>query len=283
MGLHITQAFLNAGHEVLALTRRQSLPISSKNLRVIQGSLEDLSVWVNDLQDVDVLVHNAVIWGDESSDIELLDLRASVSLFSHAAKAGVGQVIYTSSSAVLRPLTLNMDESKLLTPDSMYGATKAATEAYISVYASQFKTRWTIMRPTMVVGVPLERGGSLVINDRFREIVNRLASGDEYTCDPAECRYFTPVRELAQLYVQSLSQQTQIECYLAVSHSPTYWTDVVNWTKEALGQNYKPQNEPKRPPDFTFDISKLTSNFGTLLEVEVDIKDLLRYLISLSR
>ena len=95
---------------------------------VIRGDLEDDQLVSNTVQEHDILVHAAILWGAPGTEFEMRDTAVAAKLFEAAANSGIKRSIYISSVAVHRPFTPGMHENEGLNATDIYSATKAAGE-----------------------------------------------------------------------------------------------------------------------------------------------------------
>ncbi len=155
IGFRITRHLLAQGHEVKVLDLHQP-PIQHKNLEWIKksvtGKLEKF------IKGSDIIFHFAAVVGVTNSDNKpfktmRINLDGSVNVFKSAVKAGVKNVIYSSSSEVYgEPRELPIKEDSVKGPVSVYGVSKLAAEIYAKSYNSEFGTNIRIARFFNVYG-----------------------------------------------------------------------------------------------------------------------------------
>lgn len=102
VGLALTSSLLQKGHLVRGLDKKadrlQSL--GHKNLELIKGEIEDLSLVKEAVKGIDVIIHLA--WSFSDDPMELLDgdLRGHIALLDGAVAENVSHFIYTSTAVV---------------------------------------------------------------------------------------------------------------------------------------------------------------------------------------
>ena len=124
----------------------------------IEGDLNDRAALASMLRGADALVHSAYdhipghYRGGEGDDVEgfwRTNLLGSLRLMHMADGAGVGRIVVLSSRAVFgRPSKTRVGDMRATSPNTHYGALKAALEGLAGVYP-----RTACLRPTGVYGI----------------------------------------------------------------------------------------------------------------------------------
>lgn len=281
VGSHLVAAFVEAGHHVSILTRTPEAAAGwagNSLVTVNKGSLEKANNLGNFLNNQEVLIHNAIIWDDEPTELELKDVRASMRLFEQAASSGIKHVLYTSSTAVHRPFSGLMNEQSHLHPDSFYGSTKAATEVFISAFAAQTQCKWTIIRPGAVVGKPFFDDKEAKVDSRLRAMVKQAKAGSPIQAVKGDKRFFTPVRELAQLYLRALDQKTSFEQVIGVAGA-ILWSDIAEQVILETGSASKLELvEGIGLVDHEFDTSKMRDIYNLKMDSREALHETIEHL-----
>src|SRR4051812_25911707 len=162
IGSHLARHLSAAGHSVTGLVRRTSRREHLEGFvdRFVVGEQDDESCWPALLEGAGCVVHNSVDWVGRVDPPEDLDHHLRSSLCGsirllHASRPR--QFVFISSVAVhhdMRPRWQGViDEDHPLRPRWVYGAYKAAVEAYL--WAEHFDTgRHTCaIRPCGVYGI----------------------------------------------------------------------------------------------------------------------------------
>jgi nucleoside-diphosphate-sugar epimerase len=135
VGSHLIDAALAAGHEVVALTRRER-PERARLLWVA-GSLEDRDALERLVDDADAVIHVAgAISAPNAAAFEKGNVTGTLAMLAAATAGGVQRFVHVSSLAAR--------ERKL----SLYGESKARAEEL--VHGSGLD--WVIVRPPAVYG-----------------------------------------------------------------------------------------------------------------------------------
>ncbi len=135
VGSHLVDAALAAGHDVLALTRREQPP--RDGITWVPGDLKDRSALERLVDDADAVIHVAgVISGRGADAFEQGNVEGTLTMLAAATAGGVRRFVDVSSLAAREP--------KL----SLYGGSKAKAEEL--VHGSGLD--WAIVRPPAVYG-----------------------------------------------------------------------------------------------------------------------------------
>ncbi|MFN8184852.1 MAG: NAD-dependent epimerase/dehydratase family protein [Candidatus Nanopelagicales bacterium] len=182
IGGHLAHA-LNADHEVLGIDNCRSGDWG----RVPQGVIRDdrditdpeASEWAELLAGTDVLFHLAAekYNSSRSTPQRVIDtnISATARLLEGAGRAGVGQVVFTSSLYAYGSLgPERMREDQVLTPTTYYGMSKAAGEHLLRVAERDHGLRWSCARLFFVYGPRQHAGGGYksVIMTNFERMLN---------------------------------------------------------------------------------------------------------------
>lgn len=135
VGAHLVDAALAAGHEVIALTRRQQT--ARERVTWVQGDLQDRSALEQLVEDVDAAIHVAgVISAASPAAFENGNVFGTLALLAAATAGGVRRFVHVSSLAAREP---NL---------SLYGDSKARGEELVMGSGLD----WSIVRPPAVYG-----------------------------------------------------------------------------------------------------------------------------------
>jgi len=135
IGTHLIDAAVAAGHEVLALTRREQPP--RERVTWIMGDLHDRSALEQVVEDVDAAIHVAgVISAQSPAAFENGNVLGTLAFLAAATAGGVRRFVHLSSLAAREP---NL---------SLYGDSKARGEDLVMSSGLD----WSIVRPPAVYG-----------------------------------------------------------------------------------------------------------------------------------
>ena len=178
LGSNLTRLLLEQGFEVVALTRMltkaKSLLGNHPSLRLVQGDMEDVSGFAQDLQGCDVVFHTASYfresfdYGDHWSQLKTINVDATIHLLEAAEKAGVSKVIYVSSAAGCVGIIRGGAPSNESTPfqefnyENPYFKSKLMAEEAISNFLKSHRLSVVLILPGGMIGphdaAPTEMG-----------------------------------------------------------------------------------------------------------------------------
>ncbi len=171
VGQFVVDALALAGYDVVALARPESDLAALPETAAVRPFRLDPSFSFGDaLAGIDGLVHAAFHHtpgrfrggeGDDLGGFVRANVDASLALLVAARRARVERCVVLSSRAVYgrQPAGLRLSEAIAVHPDTHYGATKAALEAFVSSFGLGDGWPVAALRPTGVYGLrrPIER------------------------------------------------------------------------------------------------------------------------------
>lgn len=208
IGSHVADRLTELGSSVvviddLSVGRPENLEASKeRGARLVVGSVLDRGLLVEQLADVDVVIHMACdnLRASLGDPVRSLRVNAEGTLYAAlaAAEAKVERFVYVSSSeAYGSAVAVPMDEGHPLNPTTVYGAAKAAGELNAQACMRTYGLPVTVVRPFNSYG-PREHssGTSAEVIPKF---VSRLVQGLPPVVfgDGSQSRDFTWVEETA--------------------------------------------------------------------------------------
>ncbi len=243
IGQYVTKTLLDAGHGVVLLTRTpERVPAFAQlpGVTIAQGNLLDLDGMGRALKGCDAVIHIALGWGNDPVEMLNNDTRATAYLMDAAEKAGVGSFVYTSSTAAMGDMFDGIDETAVCRPTDLYGATKAASEAFLlgfnryyggqGSYDGQVKLRRNIIRPGYTFSTPAFPGGASQSDKRFLDIALSVLKDEELSFSPQDGTQFLSSRQIAQLYLKLVESDLNREVFLALGSRFISWLEIARMT-----------------------------------------------------
>ncbi|MBS1718562.1 MAG: NAD(P)-dependent oxidoreductase [Armatimonadetes bacterium] len=263
-GAHLARELVAGGHEVTVLARNLAKAPRLPGVKVVQGDL--LKFEEAALDGHQALIHNALIWDERPTELEMKDTRAAAKLFEAAGKCGIEQVIYSSAVAVHRPFLPKMNEDSPIRPADYYGATKAAGETFLWAASHQFNIRCNAIRLGPVVGAPGLEGAPFKSHSQFFEIANGALAGGEIVVTKGDGRQFVSAQDAAKVYRALLESDLNRQALLCTDKEPTTWESIARLSVELCGSRSRVVVEEKPVPQGHFDVSKLKKELGFTLD-----------------
>jgi UDP-glucose 4-epimerase len=195
IGSHLVDELLRRGHRVTVYDNlssgKKNFLVQHRdnvNLTMIEGDLLDYKNLVCDMQGHDVVFHLAANPDIRKSITDTyLDLEqgtiATYNVLEAMRVNRVGEIVFSSSSAVYGESRVIAHENTPLHPISMYGASKMACEALIESFCNMFNMRGTILRFANIVGPRATHGVILDFIKKLEKTPTRLevlGNGKQY-------------------------------------------------------------------------------------------------------
>jgi len=267
IGHWVVKELLAQGHQLRLLVRNPSKIPSLKTLpgvEIVEGTLNDREVIEKALQGCEACIHIALGWGDTPTTMLQNDTAATVFILEAAEKAGVSRFIYTSSTAAVGEYRPAMSESIDPRPTDHYGATKAASEAFVLGFSSKAKMRCNIIRPGYTFGNPAFADGVTQPDQRFNKIVASALKNEPIQVTRHDGTQFIWAGDLAKLYLAVLNSALDRRIFFGLSNEFVTWEKVAQKSIEATGSKSRIVVEDKgwdANPNL-FDVGAMKKAFG---------------------
>jgi UDP-glucose 4-epimerase len=265
IGSHVAYRLLEAGHELVAIARNADKTPSLSNhprVRRVPASLYDFAAIREALAGCDACVHVALGWGDTPVSMLETDTRATVFLLQACVEQGVKHFIYTSSTAALGGFWSRMSETDPVRPSDYYGATKAASEAYVMAVGARSSLRCNVIRPGYTFGNPVVPGAPMQPDKRFANIVKSALAGEDIRVKKGDGTQFVWAGDLARLYQAVLDSDRSREVYFGLAKPFITWQAVAEEAVRLTGSRSKVVAEGEPGPPCLFDLAKIREHFG---------------------
>jgi len=262
VGKPLALSLLEKGHSVRVLDKKadEFQPSRYKNLELIKGEIEDLSVIKEAVKGIDVILHLA--WSFSDDPIELLgsDLKGHVLLLDAAVTEKVSHFFYTSTAVVYgKPLKSSItEEDSCLVEEArkpFYGIAKLMAEKLSLAY---FKTKGlpvTIFRFWWSYGE--EIGGR-----HLRDLIKLTQAGDPLMVPESAGGSFLHVDDLTNAILLALQRPKTFGEIFNLSTLFLSWEEVARIIIEVTNSfsplEVIPAKDWKGPP-FLADIWKLST------------------------
>lgn len=268
VGAHLVRALREEGHAITALTRREQCARALRehfDADAVVGALQNVDALEAQLRGHEVLIHNALVWDEQPSELELEDTRLTIKLIEAAARAGVKRVLLTSSLAVHRPFAAVMREQDALAPADSYGAIKASNELFLSALAHTHNLAFHIVRLGPVVGMPAYEGAAFKSDPRFAMLVEKARRGEDIVVRAHEGRQFVAARDVARTYAALLTRPLERETWICTSENFTTWQDIAQQITGHVDSSSRVIVEGEAAPH-CFETTKLARMLGLRFE-----------------
>lgn len=282
IGSYVAYRLLAGGHELVALARNPNKTPSlsvHERVRRVQGTLYDSDVIREALEGCEACVHLALGWGDTALSMLKTDTTATVTLLESCASAGVKHFIYTSSTAAIGNFWPHMVEADASRPSNNYGATKAASEAFVLAMGEQTGMRCNVIRPGYTFGNPVVEGAPTQPDQRFHQICNQAVRGQEIHVRAGDGTQFVWAGDLARLYEAVLGSTRSREVYFGLAKPFVSWQDIAQQAVALARSESRIVVEGEPAPRCMFDLSKIAKHFGLEFGSTDKLNEHIRYLL----
>jgi UDP-glucose 4-epimerase len=284
IGHWVAKELLSRGHHLRLLIRNPGKMPSLKSLpgvEIVEGTLYDRPLLTRALQGCEACVHVALGWGETPTEMLEKDTAITVFLLEEAEKAGVGRFLYTSSTAAVGEFRPLMAEGIDLRPQDLYGATKAASEAYGLGFAAKSKMRFNVIRPGYTFGNPAFPYGVTQPDRRFRSIVASAQRGEPIQVTKHDGTQFIGASDLAKLYGAVLESHLNRRVFFGLSTEFVTWERVAQRATALASSPSKIEVIDKGGGEkpMLFDLGAIEREFGLRFTAWAGIESHLEYLI----
>jgi UDP-glucose 4-epimerase len=284
IGSWVVKALLEKTDHQLVLSARNcdKIPSYHQNprIKIIRASLSDKEQLKAGMEGCDAVIHIALGWGDSPLEMLRNDTEAAVFLMESAVSSGVKKFITTSSTAALGKMRPAMNEEMRNIPLDLYGATKAATEAYLLALSATEGMKLNIIRPGYTFGNPAFEDSSTQPDQRFHQIAECAVQNKDIRLTKYDGTQFIHAGELAKLYLGVLNSDCTGEVFLGLSPEFSLWSDIAEEAIRINNSSAKVILEDKgwgETPMY-FDVSKINDWFGIAASPKDALNEHLRYL-----
>jgi len=235
IGHFVAKEFLERGHFLKIFARNpQKIPSLSchKNVEMLCGDLLDGKAIEKGLEGCSACVHIALGWGETPLEMLAKDTTATVQILELALKAGCEKFIYTSSTAALGKIRHHSNEEMVCKPLDLYGATKAAGEAYVLGIGSKMKRN--IIRPGYTFGHLAFPDGISQPDRRFFNIAKAVKENGVVHLTKYDGTQFIHASQLAKLYLAVLESNLSEEVFFGLG---TEWISWKSIAERAIAMN----------------------------------------------
>ncbi|MFW6306788.1 MAG: NAD-dependent epimerase/dehydratase family protein [Bacillota bacterium] len=283
IGSYVVNELVNEGHRVTILARnpeKVSGFLANDSIEFIQGNLSDRDIIKEGLTGKDACVHIALGWGDTAVEMLASDTAPSVFIFETAAQLGVDKLIYTSSTATVGEFRPQMDEKIDTLPVDFYGATKAASEAYLLAVSEVCDIKGNILRPGYTFGNPVVEGADMQPDRRFFNIIKKAKNNQDIELVKNDGTQFIWAGDLARIYTAILKSSLNRKIFFGLSREFVTWEEIARWTVEYLDSSSEIilEESGQEKEECLFDLKAIEQDFGFEFNCREKIKDHISYI-----
>lgn len=273
IGSHTVQKLTQSGAGVVVLDNLTTGHLDAVRTRhFYEGDIADIELVNNIVRDyhIESVIHFAAksLVGESYQKPELYfreNTIKSFAFFEAAIKAGVKNIVFSSSAAVYGvPQTIPIQEDSLLAPVNPYGASKRMIEEYLAWMGKVHGTRWVALRYFNAAGASCDAGLGedhqpethlipLVMKTILGQREKLRVFGTDYTTPDGTCiRDYIHVMDLANahiLSIQALEQGLPGQVFNVGTGKGYSVMDIIQTIQKITGRPLAVEYEPRRPGD----------------------------------
>lgn len=219
-------------------------------VRIVEGSIIDLELLRDLMQDTDYVFHLAALWLYECVHQPRSALEVNVvgtyNVVETAQQAGVKKVVYSSSASVYGDaVSIPMTEEHPFNNRTMYGATKIAGEQFFRAFYEQHGLDYVGLRYMNIYGPRMDYKGSYVsvimkVLDRIDQEQPPIIYGDG-----SQSYDFIHVDDAARANVLALKSDVTDEFVNIGMGIKTSINELVQLLLEITGSDLQPEYRPQ--------------------------------------
>jgi len=301
IGSYVTLELVKHNHKVTILARNPNkIPYfrKIKQLNIVEGKLSDTKLLEKLIREKDACIHIALNYSKQKTGWEVLedDTLPTVFMSNIAARENVKHFIYTSSTSVNDSLYMGgadqlEEPTKIVNaktkqhPATFYGATKAASENFLTAQFHLSPMRINIIRPGYTFGNPVAEGAHSQSDTRFQNIVKKAYNNAPIPLTKNDGTQFIWAGDLAKLYIKVLHSNVNRKTYFGLAKNFISWYQVAQEAIKKCDSKSQILLEDKGWSDdpLMWDVSDMKKDFGLEFDPWEKIKKHLDYYICLEK
>lgn len=289
IGHYVARELLESGHRLTILSRHpDKIPYLSNhpNVAILEGTIYDAATITRGLENCEACIHIAFGWGETPLSMLENDTRATVLVLQAAAKAGCRKFIYTSSTAAMGKFRPVMNENVANLPLDLYGATKAAGEAYVLGFRGTAMKR-NIVRPGYTFGNPAfgPHDGVSQPDKRFAQIAQAVAKGSAIRLIKNDGTQFIDAASQAKIFHRLLDSDFNEEVFLGLGANWISWKSIAekmlveykNLTGKKSGAKIVEQDLGWSEKPMLFSVEKIAESFNLHFDARTEMERHIRW------
>lgn len=256
IGSHVVDLLVESGHRVAVVDDLSTGRFENINpgVNFYRVSIEDTGIAeVVERERPRVVLHQAAQVDVQCSLRDPLadaktNIMGVINLLEACRRFNVSKVVYASSAAVYgNPVSLPVDETHPIVPQSPYGASKYISEHYLRIYSELYGVRHTVLRYANVYGPRQDAAGEGGVVAIF---VDRFLKGEEPKIfgDGEQTRDFIFVKDVAAANAAAIDKGDGMVLNVSTGARLSV-NSLFEAIKKAAGSPLDPVYCPPRPGD----------------------------------
>lgn len=221
-----------------------------KRVRIVEGSITDMTLLAELMQGTDYAFHLAALWLFECvyqprSALEV-NVVGTFNVVEAAHQAGVKKIVYSSSASVYGDAVFTpMTEDHPFNNRTMYGATKIAGEQFFRAFNEQHKLNYAGLRYMNIYGPRMDYKGTYV--SVIMKVLDRIDAGQAPVIfgDGSQSYDFIHVADVARANILALEADASDEFFNVGMGVKTTINELVTMLLEITGSDLQPEYRPQ--------------------------------------
>jgi UDP-glucose 4-epimerase len=221
-----------------------------KRVRIVEGSITDMTLLAELMQGTDYVFHLAALWLFECvyqprSALEV-NVVGTFNVVEAAHQAGVKKIVYSSSASVYGDAVFTpMTEDHPFNNRTMYGATKIAGEQFFRAFNEQHKVDYAGLRYMNIYGPRMDYKGTYV--SVIMKVLDRIDAGQAPIIfgDGGQSYDFIHVADVARANILALKADASDEFFNVGMGVKTTINELVKMLLDITGSNLQPEYRPQ--------------------------------------
>ncbi|MFW9923187.1 MAG: SDR family NAD(P)-dependent oxidoreductase [Candidatus Thorarchaeota archaeon] len=184
----------------------------SKNCRFVKGSITDLEFLEKELNDMDLVIHEAANPDVRASKDNLfrdfeINVIGTINILHAMIKNNVPKIIFASSAGTVygEAKIIPTPENTSLAPISHYGASKAASEQYMTSFSSLYNIEAISLRLGNIFGPPSNHGVMFDFYQKLKTNPQKL----EILGDGKQIKTYLYVEDCVEAHIKAMEKKFQ--------------------------------------------------------------------------
>ena len=277
IGSHLVEALVDRGRQVRVLDnfatgRRGNLAAVADRIELVEGDLRDVETCRRAAEGVEVVFHQAALGSvprsmKDPATTFAVNVAGTANVFAAARDAGVGRLVYASSSSVYGDSdTLPKREGEEGRPLSPYARSKAMNEELAATFADCFAMELIGLRYFNVFGPRQDPSGPYAaVVPRFFAAC-RAGEAPRIHGDGEQSRDFTYVADAVQANLLAASAPSSAcdRAYNVAGGLRVTINQIADTIRGLVGDCPEPVHGPPRPGDVRHSEADLTAIYEAL-------------------
>lgn len=271
VGKHLLERLVKEKYQIIALTRKKQMArkLRQSRIEVIVGNITKPKIFIDKLNQCDVLIHLAAIRANWGSADEFLKVNSLAIEKFLVPKTHLKHIIIISSVyAMGRLVKLPADENTPLSPTGIYGKSKKELEETTKILSEKYRIPFTILRPTIVYGPDDNKPGMMV---QMMQLIRKKSL--PIIGDGRNLLHLIYIDDLVEGFIKVIKNGGHNQTYILAGPRPITLFELICLIKKSLGINSPNIFLPKLPIKLLAYTIENLYRVGLFLNIKIFLKE----------